>query len=98
MAVLMEFAIFPMDRGPHLSNEVVEVIRFINESGYNYELTAMGTLVETDTVKEALAIVEKSAEILGTQSERIYSTIKLDIKPKAENMLENKVQSIKDKL
>lgn len=98
MAVLMEFSIFPMDKGNHLSGEVVKVIKYIKESGYPYQLTAMGTLIETPTLKEALLIVEHTADILAVDSERIYSTIKLDIKHGASNLLENKVQSIKDKL
>lgn len=94
----MEFAIFPMDKGKSVSKEVSSVIAMIQESGYNFELTAMGTLIETETVAEALAIVEQAALILETNCERIYSTIKLDIKKGAENMLQQKVQSIREKL
>ena len=83
MAVLMEFAIFPTDKGKSVSSEVVKVIQMIKESGYNYQLTAMGTLIETPTVSKALEVVNKAAEILQENSERIYSTIKLDIKPGA---------------
>lgn len=98
MAVLMEFAIFPTDKGKSVSSDVSKVIKMISESGYPYQLTAMGTLVETQTVKQALGVVEKASDILGVNSERIYSTIKLDIKKGAENMLEEKVKSIEEKL
>lgn len=98
MAVLMEFAMFPTDKGKSVSNEVSKIVKMIELSGYPYQLTAMGTLVETSTLNEALAIVSEAAEILETTSDRIYSTIKLDIKKGAENMIEAKVQSVKDKL
>lgn len=98
MAVLMEFAIFPTDKGKSVSNDVSKVIKMIRESGYEYQLTAMGTLVETETVAEALSVVENAADILQTTSERIYSSIKLDIKKGATNMLVEKVKSIENKL
>lgn len=94
----MEFAIFPTDKGISVSNDVSRVIKMIKNSGFPYQLTAMGTLVETPDVTKALNIVEKSAEILGENSDRIYSSIKLDIKKGAQNMLQNKVKSIEDKL
>lgn len=98
MAVLMEFAIFPTDKGKSVSKDVALVIKMIKECGYPYQLTAMGTLIETQTVGEALKIVEKAAEILQENSDRIYSTLKLDIKKGAQNMLQNKVKSIEEKL
>jgi len=98
MAVLMEFAIFPTDKGISVSNDVSKVIKMIKESGFPYQLTAMGTLIETQTVAEAMKIVENAAEILQQNSNRIYSTLKLDIKKGAHNMLQNKVKSIEEKL
>lgn len=98
MAVLMEFAIFPTDKGISVSNDVSKIIKLIKESGFPYQLTAMGTLIETQTVIEALLIVEKSAALMQENSNRIYSTLKLDIKKGAQNMLQNKVKSIERKL
>jgi len=98
MAVLMEFAIFPTDKGESVSADVSKVIQHIKNSGYNFQLTAMGTLVETETVQQALQIVEQAAIILEQDSERIYSTIKLDIKQGATNMLHEKIRSIEEKL
>jgi uncharacterized protein (TIGR00106 family) len=98
MAVLMEFAIFPTDKGISVSADVARVLEMVKNQGFPYQLTAMGTIVETETVKQALSIVEKAAEILQPDAERIYSTIKLDIKKGAENMLKTKVNSVESKL
>ena len=98
MSVLMEFAIFPTDKGKSVSADVSKVIKLIKQSGFPHQLTAMGTLIETETVKQALHIVEQAATILEKDSDRIYSTLKLDIKKGAQNMLQNKVKSIEEKL
>lgn len=70
----------------------------IDRSGYDYKLTAMGTIVETPSPSEALQIVQKSYEILEPNSPRVYSSIKLDIRKGAENRLEGKIRSVEKKI
>ncbi len=40
----------------------------------------MGTIIETDTIDEALNIIKKSYEVLKPFSNRIYSSVKFDIR------------------
>ena len=47
MSVLIEFAMFPTDKGESVSQYVSQVIKMIRESGFPYQLTAMGTIFET---------------------------------------------------
>jgi uncharacterized protein (TIGR00106 family) len=98
MSVLLEFAMFPTDKGESVSDEVSKVIAMIRDSGVSYKLSAMGTIIETDTLAEALNIVQKSNDILEKQSNRIYSSIKLDIRKNTKNRLETKIQSIQNKI
>jgi len=98
MSVLLEFAIFPTDKGSSVSKYVSKVIKMIREECENYKLTAMGTIIETETVSEALKIVEKSAAILEEYSERIYASIKLDIQYNKGDRLKNKILSIEEKI
>jgi uncharacterized protein (TIGR00106 family) len=99
MSVLMEFSIFPTDQGESVSAQVSEVIRMIQGSGLDYRLTPMGTVVETDTVAEALSIVEKSVQILdGIGCRRVYSAIKLDIRAGKDGRMAQKVESIKQRI
>ena len=95
MSVLLEFTMFPTDKSESQSKEVAEVIKIIRESGVNYQLTAMATLIETQTISEALALVEKcylKLEELGCN--RVYSTLKFDIRKGHENRLKTKIESI----
>ncbi len=45
MSVLMEFAIFPTDKGESVSKYVSKVINMIDKSGIRYQLTPMGTII-----------------------------------------------------
>ena len=98
MSVLIEFAIFPTDKGDSVSSEVSKVINLIRESGYNYQLTAMGTLIETNTMPEALDIVNKSHDILAENSNRIYCTMNIDSQKGKDNRLKTKVEAVEEKI
>ena len=97
MSVLLEMSMFPTDKSESKSKEVSEVIKLIRDSGVRYQLTSMATIIETDTIAEALSLVEKcylKLEELGCN--RVYSTLKFDIRKGYENRLETKIQSIEN--
>jgi uncharacterized protein (TIGR00106 family) len=99
MSVLMEFSIFPTDQGESVSAHVSEVVRMIRESGVEYRLTPMGTLIETEELSDALAIVGQAAAILQQRDcRRIYSAIKLDIRAGKGARLEQKIRSVIEKI
>lgn len=95
MSILMEMSMFPTDKSESKSKEVSEVIRIIRESGINYQLTAMATIIETDSISEALSLVEKcylKLEELGCN--RVFSTLKFDIRKGQNNRLKIKIESV----
>ncbi len=99
MSVLMNFAIFPTDKGASVSEYVSKVIKMINEAGVNYKLTAMGTIIETETVEEALEFISKANEILKEHSNRIYCTATFDIRyDKPLGRMDSKINSVEQKI
>ncbi|MCG6943273.1 MAG: MTH1187 family thiamine-binding protein [Thiohalocapsa sp.] len=99
MSVLMEFSIFPTDQGESVGAQVSEVIRMVRESGLDYRLTPMGTVVETETVAEALALVERAAAVLDDLGcRRAYSAIKLDIRPHQGQRMARKIESVEERI
>lgn len=99
MSVIVEFSIFPLDKGVSVSKEVSQVIKMIDSSGIEYQLTAMGTLIETSTITQALAIVEKATQILhDTGCQRVYATVKIDSRPARKHGLQEKIESIQKRI
>ncbi len=96
MSVLMEFAMFPTDKGESVSPYVSKIIKMVDESGHSYKLTPMGTIVEADTMEEILEVVSKAYKLLEPDCKRVYSAIKLDIRQGASNCLEGKVKAVED--
>lgn len=98
MSVLMEFAMFPTDKGESASNYVSRIIAMIRESGFHYQLTAMGTIVETETMEQALQLVQQAYNKLDPDCSRIYSTVKFDIRKGRQNAMQQKINSIENKI
>jgi uncharacterized protein (TIGR00106 family) len=97
MSAVIEFAIFPTDKGESKSRYVARVIDMIKASGVEYIFTPMGTIIETESVEEGLEIVKRAYEILQVDCNRVYSTIKIDYRV-GENRLKKKVASVESKL
>lgn len=98
MSVLLEFSMFPTDKGSSVSDEVGRVIDMIRSSGVDYRLTAMGTIIETESLEQALEIVNRAYQILEPRSQRVYSSLKIDIRKGLSGRLEAKIQSIEEKI
>ena len=104
MSVLLEFAMFPTsddcregNNSSSVSRQVSRIIDMIDNSGVNYQLTPMGTIIEVDDIKDALNIVEKAYECLS-DCDRIYSMLKFDIRKSKTNRLKQKIASVEKHL
>jgi len=97
MSVLLEFSMFttsPDGRdGASVSAQVSKVIDAIDKSGVAYQLTPMGTIIETNTMREALDIIELAYEQLN-DCQRVYSSLKFDIRKNTKNRLKTKIDSV----
>jgi uncharacterized protein (TIGR00106 family) len=98
MSVLLDMAMFPTDKGESVSPFVSRIIEMIDKSGVDYQLTAMGTIVEVETIRDALDIVEKAYAQLETDCSRVYATLKFDIRKGRSNRLKQKIASVEREL
>lgn len=95
MSVLLEMSMFPTDHGESKSEYVSQIIALIRESGYEYQLTPMATIIETNKMSEALELAAKCYDILENLGcNRVFATLKFDIRKAHDNRLKGKVESI----
>ena len=97
MSVLIDFSIFPVDKGASVSSYVARAVGIIEQSGLNYSLGAMGTSIEGEW-PEVMAVINRCFEALQTDCDRIYCTIKADYRKGARHRLQGKVRSVEAKL
>ena len=77
MSVIVEFSIFPMDKGESLSPYVARALNIISESGLPYELHPMGTCVEGEW-NEVISLVDRCFQELQKDCKRINLSLKAD--------------------
>ncbi|EDM23758.1 MTH1187 family thiamine-binding protein [Caminibacter mediatlanticus] len=98
MSVLVEFAMFPTDKGESVSEYVSRIIKMFKESDIDCQLTPMGTIFEVDTIEEATNIINNAYKQLERDCNRVYTTIKMDIRKNKNNRMKQKIKSIEDKI
>ena len=94
MSVMFEFAMFPTDKGESLGPYVARVLGVIDGSTAAYRLTPMGTIVEVETMDEALSLIGKAYKELENDCNRIYAAVKFDIRKGKSNRLSQKIDSV----
>lgn len=97
MSVIVDLAIFPVDKGTSLSPYVAEVVKIIKKSNLSYKFGPMGTSIEGEW-NEVMALVNQCFEELKKDCDRIYMTIKADYRKGASGRIEGKVKSVENKL
>ena len=97
MSVIINFSIFPLDKGESLSNYVARAIKIIDESGLPYELTAMGTSIEGEW-PEVIGVVDQCFQAFEKDCNRVYLSLKADYRKGPIGRIKGKVESVKRKL
>src|SRR4029079_14183987 len=95
--VLLEMSITPLGKGESVSAYVAECVDIIDRSGLEYELHAMGTIVEGE-LDQVLDIMRRCIEQTATHSDRVTCAAKLDLRRGHEGRLNGKVTSVEQKL
>jgi uncharacterized protein (TIGR00106 family) len=97
MSVLIEMSMFPLEGSGSKSAYVARIVETIHQSGYDYKLTPMSTIIETPTMQEALQMIEKAYACLEA-CERVYACFKFDIRKNRADGMHQKIVSVQDKL
>ena len=95
--VLLEFSMFPLDKGESVSKYVARSIDIIDRSGLAYQTHAMGTVIEGE-FDQALDVVRRCYEAMAADCDRIECSIKIDARKGASGRLQSKVASVEQKL
>jgi len=98
MSVLVEFAMFPTDKGESVSGYVSRILKMFKESDINYQLTPMGTIFEVETIEDATKIINDAYKLLESDCNRVYTVIKMDIRKNKSNRMSQKISSIENKI
>ena len=77
--MMVHLSIVPVGDNPHLSKPVAKVLQVIDESGIDYRLTPMGTLLNGEW-DDIMKVVKKCHDIVREEHDRVITQIKIDDK------------------
>lgn len=95
--VLLEFSVSPLGEGESVSAYVARCVEIVDSSGLDYEVHAMGTLVEGE-LDEVLDVMRRSIEAVAADCPRVSCTAKLDVRRGHRGAIDAKVVSVEQRL
>jgi uncharacterized protein (TIGR00106 family) len=95
--VLLEFSMSPLDKGESVGKYVSRSLNIIDESGVDYRLNPMGTVLEGEW-DDVMAVVKKCYETMSADCNRITCSIKIDYRKDRKGRLDSKIASIEQHL
>jgi len=98
MKVIVDLCVIPMGVGVSVSEYVTACQRVLEEAGLAHQLHAYGTNIEGEW-DEVMAAVKRCHEVVHEMgAPRISSTLRLGTRIDREQSIEDKIQSVTDKL
>jgi uncharacterized protein (TIGR00106 family) len=96
--MLAELTIIPVGKDVSISPDVAKAVEIIDESGLDYRLNPMGTVMEGD-INQILEVVKKCYEAVMEISQRVIVTLSLDDrKDRQPPRIEKKMTSVEEKV
>lgn len=95
--MLAELSVVPLDHGMNMKEYVARILDLVDKSGVDYELTAMGTLVEGESAV-VWPLLRDCHEAIAAISNRVETRIIIDDKKGAIGRLVGKVRDVEEVL
>jgi uncharacterized protein (TIGR00106 family) len=91
--VLAEFSMAPMGKGDSVAPYVARCLEIVASSGLDYQLHAMGTILEGEW-DQVFGVIERCFEALRPDCSRITCTLKVDYRAGHTGRLRAKVDHV----
>ncbi len=95
--MVVNFSIVPIGKENSLSAKVAEVLQIVSESGIDYKLHSMGTILEGEW-DEIMRLIKKCHKKILKDSDRVLTTITIDDRKGRTGRISGKVKSVERKL
>ena len=95
--MLAEFSIIPVGEGESLSGLVSRAVEIIRNSGLEYRVNPMGTVVEGGW-DEVMNLIRRCHDAVRKEGCRVITTVTIDDRSAAGPRMDKKVQSLEDKI
>ncbi|MFQ5651549.1 MAG: MTH1187 family thiamine-binding protein [bacterium] len=94
--MMVQFSILPVSDNRHLSEPISKAVKIVHDSGLEYRLTPMGTLIKGEW-QDVMAVIKKCHEAVRHDFDRVMTHIKIDDVKDHESSFDEKVKSVEEK-
>lgn len=94
--MLIELSVVTLGGDVHLSDEIAEVLKVVDDSGLPYQLTPSGTCIEGDW-DEVMALVRRCHDRARKDSPHVITTIRIEDDHGATDKLRRNITSVEEK-
>lgn len=96
---IVQFSTAPLGEGVSVSRYVAAALKEVENSGLKYQLTPMATVLEADTLREAVEVIMKAHEaVFRAGAKRVVTDVKIDDRRDEPRRMEDKVKKVKKQL
>lgn len=96
-STLLEFSMYPLDKGASLSDYVARSLDIIDRSGVDYRINSMGTVLEGEW-REVMDVVNACYDAMSEDCDRIACSIKIDFRKGRSGRLASKIDRVEEKV
>ena len=91
--MIVELSVLPVSEDEHLSRYVAEAIRIIDESGLEYQLTPMGTILSGDW-DQVMPVIKACHDKVMSMTDHVITKIRIDEFKDKDKAPADKVKSV----
>lgn len=95
--MLAEINIIPLSQGMHHAEEIADVVELIMDSGLEYQVTALGTIVE-GSPDAVWGLLRRCHEHSRERNARVLTEIRIDDRSDADHEIHRDVERVEELL
>ncbi len=94
--MMVQLSIMPISDDQHLSEPIAKAVKIIHESGLEYKLTPMGTLIKGEW-NEVMSLAKKCHQAVREDFDRVTTQIKIDDVKNGDISFDDKIRAVEEK-
>lgn len=95
--MLAEFSIIPLGKDESVSKFVAKAVEIVHQSGLDYRVNPMGTVIEGNWA-EVMDIIKKCHDEIKKDVRRVITDITIDDREISEPRIDKKIKSLENKI
>lgn len=95
--MLFELSLIPIGRDSHVSRDIAEALKLIEQSGLPFQLTPSATCIEGEW-NQVMPLIERCHRLLREKCPHLLTMIKVEDQEDSKDMIRRNIASVEEKV